>query len=215
MTGMEVVASNPSSGCEKIYVATLRVCGSMRLRATAAAEFASGRLTLADGHVCEPAGLEVLETVADPDSGASEPPFARRVRVTVREGKYHQIKRMLGACGAAVEGLHRESIGGIALKDLDLPEGAVMEAGTREVALLRAMLPAQRVVSTAPASTSHRWSRLVKLMLLRHGNVPAPRHSHVGPDQRMCGSVLSVAKPVPEPVPRTSKLPLPPCFIMV
>jgi 16S rRNA pseudouridine516 synthase len=37
------------------------------------------------------------------------------LRLTLTEGKYHQVKRMLAAVGNRVEGLHRSRIGGLAL----------------------------------------------------------------------------------------------------
>ncbi len=37
------------------------------------------------------------------------------LRLTLTEGKYHQVKRMLAAVGNRVEGLHRSRIGGVAL----------------------------------------------------------------------------------------------------
>lgn len=37
------------------------------------------------------------------------------LRLTVTEGKYHQVKRMVAAVGNRVEQLHREAIGGLAL----------------------------------------------------------------------------------------------------
>ena len=40
------------------------------------------------------------------------------LRLTLTEGKYHQVKRMLAAVGNRVEGLHRSRIGGLALNDL-------------------------------------------------------------------------------------------------
>lgn len=42
----------------------------------------------------------------------------RRARLTLREGRYHQVKRMFHRIGNRVTALHRESIGSIAL-----PEG--------------------------------------------------------------------------------------------
>ena len=150
--GLQSLLMHPSSGCEKAYVATLRVLPAARLRATAADEFARGGMRLADGHVCAPAGLEVLETVDAGDGGA---PFPRRVRVTLREGQYHQVKRMLGACGASVDALCRERIGGLSLADLPAlaAEGSVVEATERELQLLRSMLRAPaapaRIESTA------------------------------------------------------------------
>ncbi len=37
------------------------------------------------------------------------------LRLTLTEGKYHQVKRMLAAVGNRVEGLHRSQIGGLAM----------------------------------------------------------------------------------------------------
>ena len=44
------------------------------------------------------------------------------VRLVIKEGKYHQVKRMFSAIGNHVVGLHRESIGNIVL-DTALAEG--------------------------------------------------------------------------------------------
>ena len=44
------------------------------------------------------------------------------VRLTISEGKYHQVKRMFAAVGNKVDELHREKIGDIVL-DADLAEG--------------------------------------------------------------------------------------------
>jgi 16S rRNA pseudouridine516 synthase len=43
------------------------------------------------------------------------------LRLTLTEGKYHQVKRMLAAVGNRVEGLHRSQIGGLALTEALLP----------------------------------------------------------------------------------------------
>jgi 16S rRNA pseudouridine516 synthase len=45
------------------------------------------------------------------------------LELSVLEGKYHQVKRMVAAAGNRVEALHRERIGGYALPD-DLAPGA-------------------------------------------------------------------------------------------
>ncbi|TAM05546.1 MAG: 16S rRNA pseudouridine(516) synthase [Paraburkholderia sp.] len=47
----------------------------------------------------------------------------RELELTVLEGKYHQVKRMVAAAGNRVEALHRERIGGLALP-ADLAPGA-------------------------------------------------------------------------------------------
>jgi len=44
------------------------------------------------------------------------------LRLTLTEGKYHQVKRMLAAVSNRVEGLHRSAIGGLTLPE-DLPAG--------------------------------------------------------------------------------------------
>jgi 16S rRNA pseudouridine516 synthase len=46
----------------------------------------------------------------------------RRLALTIQEGKYHQVKRMIAAAGNRVEALHRCAIGGYALPD-DLTPG--------------------------------------------------------------------------------------------
>lgn len=69
-------------------------------------------VVLADGTQCLPARVEVLEAVDTP-----------LVRVTIVEGKFHQIKRMFAAVGCTVIWLKRDAIGGLQL-DETLPEGA-------------------------------------------------------------------------------------------
>jgi 16S rRNA pseudouridine516 synthase len=44
------------------------------------------------------------------------------LRMTLTEGKYHQVKRMIAAVGNRVEALHRSAIGPLVLSD-SLPEG--------------------------------------------------------------------------------------------
>ena len=55
------------------------------------------------------------------------------VRVVLRQGVYHQIKRMFGVYGAGVNALHREAIGGLAL-DAQLAPGQWRELSDEEVA---------------------------------------------------------------------------------
>lgn len=65
-------------------------------------------VTLADGYVCLPGELELLS-----DNSA---------RITLHEGKYHQVKRMLAARGKPVVYLKRVRFGPLALDDA-LPKG--------------------------------------------------------------------------------------------
>lgn len=58
-----------------------------------------------------------------------------RGRVTVREGKYHQVKRMFGARGKPVLQLHRTAFGPLAL-DAGLAPGEYRELTEKEIAAL-------------------------------------------------------------------------------
>jgi len=55
-------------------------------------------------------------------AAACEAVATHHLRLTLTEGKYHQVKRMLAAVGNRVEGLHRSQIGGLRLPD-DLAPG--------------------------------------------------------------------------------------------
>jgi 16S rRNA pseudouridine516 synthase len=54
-------------------------------------------------------------------AAACERTGERQLRLTLTEGKYHQVKRMLAAVGNRVETLHRSRIGGLSLPDDLLP----------------------------------------------------------------------------------------------
>ena len=82
--------------------------------------FAHG-VTLADGTALSPAEAEALS--AD----------GLVVRVLLKQGVYHQIKRMFGVYGAGVNALHRDAIGGLAL-DESLAPGQWRELTAEEVA---------------------------------------------------------------------------------
>lgn len=56
-------------------------------------------------------------------------------RLTISEGKYHQVKRMLAAVGNHVDSLHREKVGGIEL-DPALQPGEYRALTEREIASL-------------------------------------------------------------------------------
>ena len=59
------------------------------------------------------------------------------LRLTLTEGKYHQVKRMLAAVGNRVEGLHRSRIGGLALP-ADLAPGQWRWLEAADLEMLRA-----------------------------------------------------------------------------
>jgi 16S rRNA pseudouridine516 synthase len=54
------------------------------------------------------------------------------VLLTIREGKYHQVKRMFAATGNLVTGLHREQVGEIKL-DSELNPGEYRQLTPAEV----------------------------------------------------------------------------------
>ena len=56
-------------------------------------------------------------------AAACEAVGERRLLLTLTEGKYHQVKRMVAAAGNAVRSLHRLRFGALALPE-DLPPGA-------------------------------------------------------------------------------------------
>ena len=86
-------------------------------------EACSTGMTLGDGLVCMPAGLEVL---GQPDTAI----------VTLREGKYHQIKRMLASRGKPVRYLKRLTMGPLKL-DPALKRGEWRPLTEEEMAALR------------------------------------------------------------------------------
>ena len=107
---------SPKYHVEKRYFA--QVDGELSAADTEA--FARG-MTLGDGLECLPAGLEVL-----PD---------RVCIVTLREGKFHQVKRMLAARGAPVLYLKRLSMGPLTLDD-SLAAGAYRLLRAEEISAL-------------------------------------------------------------------------------
>jgi len=86
-------------------------------------EALAGGMTLGDGLECLPAGLEILGE-------------GNECLVTLREGKYHQVKRMLAARGKPVVYLKRLSMGGLSL-DEQLQKGQWRPLTPRELDLLR------------------------------------------------------------------------------
>ena len=107
---------SPKYHVDKRYLA--RVDGE--LSAADAEAFARG-MTLGDGLECLPAGLEIL-----PDHVCI---------VTLREGKFHQVKRMLAARGAPVLYLKRLSMGPLTLDD-SLAVGAYRLLRAEEISAL-------------------------------------------------------------------------------
>ncbi len=114
--------TSPRTHLPKTYRATL----AQPLAGHEAAPFASGTFMLeGETKPLAPATLEVL---------GNEAHAPTVVRLTITEGRYHQVRRMFAAVGNHVTTLHREAIGPIALDDL--PEGKWHVLAPREVSLL-------------------------------------------------------------------------------
>lgn len=104
----------PKSKLPKVYAVTL----AQDLRGDEAAIFASGTLMLeAEKTPLLPAELEVQD--------------ARSARLTLHEGRYHQVRRMFAAVGNHVAALHRERIGGLPLGDLPAGEWRALDDAAR------------------------------------------------------------------------------------
>ena len=98
--------TSPKHHHAKIYRAIL----AEDLRGDEAALFAAGTLLLeGEQKPLLPAEFEMLGP--------------REARLTLHEGRYHQVRRMFAATGNAVATLHREAVGGLALDALGLAAG--------------------------------------------------------------------------------------------
>ena len=100
---------SPKSNLPKVYEATL----AQDLRGDEAALFASGTLLLeSETTPLAPATLDVLGP--------------RHARLTLTEGRYHQVRRMFAATGNHVEALHRPRVGGLSLGELPAGQWRVL-----------------------------------------------------------------------------------------
>ena len=114
----------PKKHVDKIYYA---VCeGSVP--DSAIPEFADGIL-LPDGLKCLPASLEILGRKEEDGKRISE------VKLTIREGKFHQVKRMMEAVGCPVIFLKRLTMGPLTL-DESLKPGEYRSLTAEELELL-------------------------------------------------------------------------------
>ena len=101
---------SPRSHLQKVYEATL----ARDLRGDEGAIFASGTLLLESERTpLAPATLAVLGP--------------RLARLTITEGRYHQVRRMFAAVGNHVEGLHRSRVGGLTLGALEIGQWRALD----------------------------------------------------------------------------------------
>lgn len=91
--------TSPRYCCEKVYRVTL----VQPLAQADVARLCAGILLRNEKTLTKPARLEVIDEC--------------QVRITISEGRYHQVKRMFAAAGNHVLSLHRECIGEIVLDE--------------------------------------------------------------------------------------------------
>lgn len=113
--------TSPKHACAKTYIATLADPLDAANASRIADAFAKGLMLRGEQTATRPAQLEMLEpTIA---------------KLTIDEGRYHQVKRMFAAVGNKVVALHRSQIGGVLL-DPELPPGSYRSLTAEEVAML-------------------------------------------------------------------------------
>ena len=113
---------SPKHHVDKVYYA--RVSG---LLAESDIELFRDGLVLTDGLECLPADLKILSV--------SEDEYTSEAEITVREGKFHQVKRMFSSIGAEVIYLKRLSMGPLVL-DPGLAPGEYRRLTSDEMAAL-------------------------------------------------------------------------------
>jgi len=109
--------SSPAHSCTKTYLAEL----AEPLADDAEERLRQGLVLRSEKRPTRPATLERLD--------------ATRARITISEGRYHQVRRMFAALGNQVLALHRERIGGLIL-DERLQAGQWRELSPAECALV-------------------------------------------------------------------------------
>lgn len=106
--------TSPKHAHAKIYELTLADAMDDAAQANAIAEVAEGILLEGDHEETKPAVLVFMDDT--------------HARLTLEQGKYHQVKRMMGYFGNRVVELHRASIGHIDLTGLDKGDSRFLTA---------------------------------------------------------------------------------------
>ena len=106
--------TSPKHQHDKVYELTLAEPMDAEAQQNASAKVAQGILLEGDYEKTKPATLEFIDET--------------HARLTLTEGKYHQVKRMMGYFGNKVVELHRASIGGITLEGLEKGESRFLTA---------------------------------------------------------------------------------------
>ncbi len=114
--------THPKRGTARVYEAQL----SAALKPEARAALLAGEIMLRDGHVPRPAAIEVTGDGSGDDSYS--------VTVALRQGRYHEVRRMFAAVEAPVTNLHRSGFAPLRLSGSRVPSDLAAEF-PREIAL--------------------------------------------------------------------------------
>jgi len=107
--------TSPRSAVEKVYLATV----DHELDPKLIEIFARGDLMLrSEEKPCLPAKLEIVDALT--------------ARLTITEGRYHQVRRMFASQGWKVEALHRERVAEYTLEGIEEGEWLVVDGVMRE-----------------------------------------------------------------------------------
>ena len=137
------------TGILATVLVSLLLLGGFRVITNTAGSYVSGKVTeedavrLAEGvdigekDLTRPARLEILSTWEfDTESAEAGKNWKSEIRLTIHEGKFHQVKRMMEALGKKVTYLKRLSMGPLALPS-DLPAGKYRLLTEKELELLK------------------------------------------------------------------------------
>lgn len=109
---------SPSSHVDKTYYAIFE--GKLNENAV---EMTKNGLYIGEGEVSKPAKLEIISS--------------NEIMLTIHEGKFHQVKRMVKALGGEVTYLKRVAFGGLRLEDLKLKKGESRKITEIEMEMLK------------------------------------------------------------------------------
>ena len=109
---------SPSSHVDKTYYAIFE--GELNENAV---EMTKNGLDIGEGEVSKPAKLEIISS--------------NEIMLTIHEGKFHQVKRMVKALGGEVTYLKRVAFGGLRLEDLKLKKGESRKITEIEMEMLK------------------------------------------------------------------------------
>ncbi|MBZ9538078.1 pseudouridine synthase [Modicisalibacter tunisiensis] len=112
--------TSPRKACPKVYQVTLASALNAEEAERARRRFAEGIQLDGEERPTQPAEFDWLSPT--------------QARVTLTEGRYHQVRRMVAALGNRVAALHRESIGPLVL-DPDLEPGECRHLRPDEIAI--------------------------------------------------------------------------------